>query len=82
MNFRILAINPGSTSTKIAVYDNDDLKLELKLDHTREEIAQFHRVIDQLEWRKDMIFKALEDHDVEIHTLSAVIGRGGLMKPI
>lgn len=82
MNFRILAINPGSTSTKIAVYDNDDLKLELKLDHTREEIAQFHRVIDQLEWRKDMIFKALEEHDVEIHTLSAVIGRGGLMKPI
>jgi len=61
MGFKILAINPGSTSTKVALFDNDTQQLDLTLRHTAEQIAAFPNVIDQLQWRKDMILKALAE---------------------
>lgn len=82
MGFKILAINPGSTSTKIALYDNEQPTLELTLRHSAEEIARFPRIIDQLDWRKEMILDALRQNHFEVKSLSAVIGRGGLIKPI
>ena len=80
--YRILVINPGSTSTKIAVYTDEEPTLTLTLSHTPEELAQFGSIQDQFDWRRQLIEEALAEHGIDIHTLSAVIGRGGLISPI
>lgn len=82
MGFKILAINPGSTSTKVALYDEERPLLDLTLRHTAEQIARYRDIIDQLGWRREMILTALKEHNIDIMSLSAVIGRGGLVKPI
>lgn len=80
--YTVLAINPGSTSTKIAVYNGSEVKVELTLRHSAEELSQFASVIDQHEWRKSLILNTLIENNVDIESLSAVIGRGGLLHPI
>lgn len=80
--FRVLVINPGSTSTKIGVFQDDTLLLEHTLRHATEKIAEFPSIIDQYHFRKDAILKALEDEDIKLSTLDAVCGRGGLLRPI
>ena len=82
MSYNVLAINPGSTSTKVAVYSDGRPLLELALRHTLEEVSKFHCAIDQSDWRRDLILSALKEHDFDIKTLSAVIGRGGLVHPV
>lgn len=82
MSYKILAINPGSTSTKIAVYTDDKPDFTLSLDHTPEELAQFDQVVDQFDWRKELIEKALAEKGVDFSSLDAVIGRGGIISPI
>ncbi len=82
MSYTILAINPGSTSTKIAVYEETQPVLSLSIGHSAEEIASFPTIGDQFEWRKNLVLKSLRDHDFDIHTLSAVIGRGGVIHPV
>ena len=82
MSYKILAINPGSTSTKIAVYTDDKPDFTLSLDHTPEELAQFDQVVDQFDWRKELIEKALAEKGVDLRSLDAVIGRGGIISPI
>lgn len=82
MNYRILAINPGSTSTKIAVYDNDKQILSNGIDHPANEIAKYEKIQDQFDMRKDEVLKVLKENDIEIKTLSAVVGRGGLLPPV
>lgn len=82
MAFQILAINPGSTSTKAALFEDNKPVLELTLRHSVEEIGRFASISDQLEWRRDLILAALEEKGYKIEQLSAVIGRGGLIKPI
>lgn len=82
MGFKILAINPGSTSTKVALYDEERPSLDLTLRHTAEQIARYTNIIDQLGWRREMILTALSEHGFDIMQLSAVIGRGGLVRPI
>ncbi len=82
MAFQILAINPGSTSTKAALFEDNKSVLELTLRHSVEEIGRFASISDQLEWRRDLILAALEEKGYKIEQLSAVIGRGGLIKPI
>ena len=79
---KILSINPGSTSTKIALYDDLTSVFVQTLRHTAEEIAKYSKVYDQYEFRKDIIIKFLKDNNVELSSLDAVIGRGGLLKPI
>ena len=81
MGFKILAINPGSTSTKVALYDEERPLLDLTLRHSAEQIAHYPNIIDQLDWRRDMILTALKEHGFDIMSLAAVIGRGGLIKP-
>ncbi|MDN4607765.1 butyrate kinase [Sporosarcina sp. F6_3S_P_2] len=80
--FRILIINPGSTSTKIGVYDNEQLVFEDTLRHSAEELAQYPSVIDQYAFRKDAIIASLESGGVALNGLQAVCGRGGLLRPI
>ncbi len=82
MTYRILAINPGSTSTKIAVYTDGSPDFTVSIEHTPEELARFENVVDQFDWRKDLIEKELLNRDVDIRSLSAVIGRGGIVSPI
>ncbi len=79
---RILVINPGSTSTKIAVFDDREEIFKTTIRHSSEEVGKYNRIIDQYEFRKNLIVKALEDNKISINSLSAVVGRGGLLHPI
>jgi butyrate kinase len=78
----LLIINPGSTSTKIAVYEDDREVLSENISHSTEELAPYAKIVDQKSFRKDIILKALKKRDIEPARLSAVIGRGGLLVPI
>ncbi len=82
MAYKILAINPGSTSTKIAVYSDEEPVLTLSLAHSAEELSGFRQVVDQFDWRKNLIEKALEENGIDIKEMDAVIGRGGLIDPV
>ncbi|EKC73198.1 butyrate kinase, partial [human gut metagenome] len=82
MGYKVLAINPGSTSTKVALYDEERPLLDLTLRHTTEELTRFTDIIDQLDWRRGLILSALREKSFDIKELSAVIGRGGLIRPI
>lgn len=79
---RILVINPGSTSTKIGVFDNDISILEKTLRHDTDVINSFENIIDQYEFRKNAILETLDQEGFNISKLSAVCGRGGLLRPI
>ena len=79
---KILAINPGSTSTKIAVYDDKNEIFTKTLRHTVEELAPYKNIIEQFEFRKNIIVEALKEQNIDIEELGAVVGRGGLLKPI
>lgn len=80
--YLILAVNPGSTSTKIAVYRDDKPLFVRTLRHDVAELASFKEVADQFAFRKDLILKALKEEGVDVASLRAVVGRGGLVKPI
>jgi len=78
----ILAINPGSTSTKFAVYDGTVQLLEKTLRHSSQELEGFSRMTDQLPFRHGMIMKALQEAGTDLQAVVAVVGRGGLVNPI
>ena len=80
--YRLLIINPGSTSTKIAIYDNEKIVLEETLRHSSQELEKFEKIYDQYEFRKNIILETLSEKGINITKLSAVVGRGGLLKPI
>ena len=82
MAFKILAINPGSTSTKVAVYQDETCIYKSSVRHDTEIIASFDKIIDQYDFRKQAILDALHKSDIEINDLDAVVGRGGMLKPI
>ncbi|MGH4140466.1 butyrate kinase [Clostridium sp.] len=82
MTHKLLIINPGSTSTKIGVYEDENQILEVTLRHSSEEIAKFEDIFDQLNFRKDVILNVLKEKNFDINTLDAIVGRGGLLKPI
>ena len=82
MPYRILVINPGSTSTKIGVYEDEQLLFDKTLRHSAEDIAQFNTIPAQKDWRRDLVMKALREQGFDARTLSAVSGRGGLLRPI
>ncbi|MED3624407.1 butyrate kinase [Neobacillus thermocopriae] len=80
--YRILVINPGSTSTKIGVFDNEISILEKTIRHDTEVINSYSNIIDQYEFRKNTILETLDNEGINISKLSAVCGRGGLLRPI
>ena len=82
MSFKLLIINPGSTSTKIGVYEDEKQILEETIRHTSEEIGQYETIYDQFEFRKSLILQILKDKAFDINTLNAVVGRGGMLKPV
>ena len=82
LQYKILAINPGSTSTKIAVYTNDVIDFEQVIRHSINELKPFAKIYDQYDYRLQLVRKALSDHHINISSLSAVVGRGGPLKPL
>lgn len=82
MSYKILIINPGSTSTKIGVYEDEKEILEETIRHTNEEIKRYDTIFDQFGFRKELILKVLEEKKFDIKTLNAVVGRGGMLKPV
>ncbi|WP_430812207.1 MULTISPECIES: butyrate kinase [unclassified Carboxylicivirga] len=79
---KILVVNPGSTSTKIAVYCGDKSVFLKTLRHSAEEISRFENIASQFEFRKEIIVKELLEADIEIDDFDAIVGRGGMVKPI
>ncbi|MFZ4741156.1 MAG: butyrate kinase [Bacteroidales bacterium] len=79
---RILAINPGSTSTKIAVFEGSKQIFLKNIKHSSEEISKFDKITDQYEFRKNIILEELKNASIEIDSLQVIVGRGGLVKPI
>lgn len=77
MSYRILAINPGSTSTKIAVYDDETELFSENVVHTDEELKKYEKVTDELPMRKENVLQALAEHEISLESLAAVVGRGG-----
>ena len=82
MSIKSLIINPGSTSTKIGVFEDETLLFEETLRHSTEEIAQFANIVDQKDFRKKIITDLLESKNFDIKSLNVVVGRGGMLKPI
>lgn len=80
--FRILAVNPGSTSTKAAVYENEEMIVEEVIRHDKGDLAGYPSIIDQKEMRCSVVLDALNKRGMEIGSLSATVGRGGLIEPI
>lgn len=82
MSIKSLIINPGSTSTKIGVFEDEILLFEETLRHSTEEIAQYANIVDQKDFRKNIILDLMKEKDFDIHSLDMIVGRGGMLKPI
>lgn len=80
--FRILVINPGSSSTKISVFDNQKNVMKVNLNHEEAELETLHHFNEHFEYRKNAILKELTNQGILLSSISAVVGRGGLMKPV
>jgi len=78
----IVAINPGSTSTKVGVFFKDSEARTTSIAHSDRELSFFDSVVDQLEYRSEKVRDALSQLDVSISDIEAVVGRGGLLKPL
>ena len=82
MAIKSLIINPGSTSTKIGVFEDETLLFEETLRHSTEEIAQYASIVDQKDFRKQIILDLLAEKNFDIKSLQVIVGRGGMLKPI
>jgi len=82
MSYRVLAINPGSTSTKIAVFEDTTPLFEKTLRHDPAELDKYGGIIEQYDFRKTLVMEAMEENNVHPNSLHAVVGRGGLVRPV
>jgi len=80
--FHILAINPGSTSTKIAIFENGSVLLEKEIMHDPNIVMSFKTREEDYQFRKETILSVLSEEGIDIKSLSAIVGRGGFMQPI
>lgn len=80
--YTILVINPGSTSTKIAIYENEKEVLIDTIKHSADEIKQFETIYSQLDFRKNIVLEVLKNNNIDLNTIDAIAGRGGNMKPV
>lgn len=82
LKMRILAINPGSTSTKIGVYDAETPVLVKTIRHSAAELSKFEKLTDQIDFRQELVENALKEENLALSSFDSVIGRGGLLRPI
>ena len=80
--YKLLIVNPGSTSTKVAVFQDKEQVFKKNIKHSVEEIAKFDRISDQFSYRKETILNELKNEGIDLNCLSAVVGRGGLLHPL
>lgn len=80
--YKLLVINPGSTSTKAAVYENDDLIYEETIRHDKKTINEYAGVLEQKQMREQVVLDMVDKLDIKLSEFDAVVGRGGLLKPI
>ena len=73
--YQIIAINPGSTSTKVAVFDDDVKRFSINVSHSAAELKKFAEIVDQLDYRKQTILTALEERKVDLYKTAAFSGR-------
>lgn len=78
----VLAINPGSTSTKVAIFEGTENLLQKDLSHSRDDLDKFQKITDQFDYRKDIIVDWFQNEGYKLEELKAVVGRGGLLKPM
>lgn len=78
----ILVINPGSTSTKVALFNKTENVIQTNLTHSAEEIAKYEKIADQLEMRQALIENWVKEQGYELSDLEAVVGRGGVLRPM
>ncbi len=81
-NFNILVINPGSTSTKIAIFKDEEPAFSKNIFHPESEIHKFHKIVDQKDFRKEKVLETIKEAGFDEKTLSCAVGRGGLLMPI
>jgi len=79
---KLLIVNPGSTSTKVAIFDETTSILEKTIRHSVQELAPYEKITDQYDMRKQVIMTQVEESGVSMTELDAVVGMGGLLKPI
>lgn len=80
--FRILAINPGSTSTKLSIFESEKETIQHTVSHPAGQLKPFQRIMDQATFRLDLIRAFLAAQLIELKSLQAIVARGGLLKPI
>ncbi|MBL8027140.1 MAG: butyrate kinase [Fibrobacteres bacterium] len=80
--YRVLAVNPGSTSTKISVFEGERELFTEELDHPQEKLSQFSKLTEQFSMRKEAVLKALADKNISTASLDAIVARGGLLYPM
>jgi len=79
---RVLAINPGATSTKVAVFDDETAVLKKTVEHQGTELKHFAKVFDQCQYRLELILSVLKEASIPVNTITAIVARGGLLKPL
>ena len=79
---KILTINPGSTSTKIAVFEDENQVFKKNLKHSTEEVSQFEHIADQKPFRTEAIMRELKEAGIDVKTMDCIVGRGGLLRPL
>lgn len=79
---RLLIINPGSTSTKIAVYEGENQVFLESISHSTEELKDFESITSQYDFRKGIVLKTLSENGYDVDSFTCVVGRGGLLPPI
>lgn len=80
--FHIFVINPGSTSTKLALYKNEIKLFAETITHSSSSLQQYENIIDQYEFRKNVIMNFLKNKSIDLNTIDAIVGRGGLLRPL
>jgi butyrate kinase len=82
MKYRILSINPGSTSTKVGVFENEELIFEGTVRHSKDELDKFESITDQADMRLEYITRLLAEKGIDINSMDAYVGRGGIIAPL
>ncbi|MEA1964350.1 MAG: butyrate kinase [Candidatus Aerophobetes bacterium] len=82
MIYRILVINPGSTSTRISFFEDKKQIVKRKISHNRKELSRFPSLLDQQEFREKVILKLIKDEGYTVDKFDALAARGGILKPL
>lgn len=80
--YKILVINPGSTSTKVSYFEDEKEIKTKKIEHSTQELKKFERIFEQYEFRKSAVLEFLKENSIDPKELSCVVGRGGVLRPI